>query len=86
MAKHETLILGASYGSLLATKMALAGYDVTMVCLPEEAEVINREGMRLRLPVRGRDEPIEIASLDLTSLVAHQPSRCASGLVKPPLA
>ncbi|MEZ5930701.1 MAG: hypothetical protein R3F54_01885 [Alphaproteobacteria bacterium] len=70
MAKYKTLILGASYGSLLATKMALAGYDVTMVCLPEEADVINREGMRVRLPVRGRDEPIEIASKQLPGRVS----------------
>lgn len=65
MAKNETLILGASYGSLLATKMVLAGYSVTLVCLPEEAALINQEGTRVRLPVRGRDEPIEIDSRKL---------------------
>ena len=70
MATVETLILGASYGSLLATKMLLAGYSVTLVCLPEEARLINREGIRVRLPIRGRDELIEIASKDLSGRVS----------------
>jgi len=33
------LILGASYGSLLATKLLLAGHSVKLVCLPAEAEL-----------------------------------------------
>ncbi len=70
MGQHETLILGASYGSLLATKMALAGYHVTLVCLPEEADVINQEGTHVLLPVRGRDELIEVASKDLPGRVS----------------
>ncbi len=70
MAKDETLILGASYGSLLATKMALAGYKVTLVCLPEEAEIINREGTRVRLPVRGQEGLVEVASRDLPGRVS----------------
>ncbi len=74
MAKYETLILGASYGSLLTTKMLLAGHSVTMVCLPEEAALINREGTRIRLPVRGRDQPVEIDSRKLPgSLSATTP-------------
>jgi ketopantoate reductase len=56
------LILGASYGSLLATKLLLAGHDVTLVCLPEEAELINRDGTRVRMPVRGHDGLVEIDS------------------------
>jgi hypothetical protein len=60
-ASYNVLILGASYGSLLATKLALAGHDVTLVCLPAEAEAINRDGARVRLPVKGRD-PVEIDS------------------------
>lgn len=63
--KDETLIFGASYGSLLATKLLLAGYSVTLVCLPEEASVINQEGTRVRLPVRGRDQLVEIDSRKL---------------------
>ncbi len=53
--RHQILILGASYGSLLATKLILAGHDVTLVCLPAEAELINRDGAVVRMPVRGRE-------------------------------
>ena len=63
-AEFNILILGASYGSLLATKLILAGHNVRLVCLPQEAELINREGTRVRLPLRGREGLIEIASRD----------------------
>jgi len=62
---YKVLILGASYGSLLATKLLLAGHDVKLVCLPEEAELINNEGTRVRMPVRGRSELLEIDSRSL---------------------
>jgi hypothetical protein len=62
MPRHSILVLGATYGSLLSTKLLLAGHDVTLVCLPEEAELINREGTLVRMPVRGRPEPVEIDS------------------------
>lgn len=62
---RRILILGASYGSLLATKLLLAEHDVTLVCLPEEAELINNEGTRVRVPVRGRSELVEIDSREL---------------------
>ena len=61
----NTLIMGASYGSLLATKLLLAGHTVKLVCLPAEAELINKEGTRTRLPVRGREELIEVDSRQL---------------------
>jgi hypothetical protein len=61
---YNTLIMGASYGSLLAIKLALAGHDCNMVCLPEEADLINKEGIRVRIPVRGRDQLVEIDSRD----------------------
>jgi len=60
----KTLILGASYGSLLSTKMLMAGHDVTLVCLPEEAALINAEGTVVRLTLRGEDEPRLIKSGD----------------------
>ncbi|MEP0943003.1 MAG: hypothetical protein ABJH63_21150 [Rhizobiaceae bacterium] len=63
MAK-KILILGASYGSLLSTKLLMAGHDVTLVCLPEEAELINSEGTFVRITLRGEDEPRIIASKD----------------------
>ena len=63
--KYNTLILGASYGSLLGTKLALAGHDVKLVCLPAEAELINKEGAIVRMPAKGRDGLVEIRSKDL---------------------
>ena len=63
MAK-DILILGASYGSLLSTKLLMAGHNVTLVCLPEEAELINLEGTFVRITIRGEDEPRVIASKD----------------------
>ena len=61
-AQYNTLVMGASYGSLLATKLLLAGHKVKLVCLPAEAELINREGTRVRIPVKGRETPVEIDS------------------------
>jgi len=61
----KILVLGASYGSLLATKLLLAGHSVTLVCLPAEAELINKEGTRVRMPVKGRDSLVEVDSRKL---------------------
>jgi hypothetical protein len=58
----QVLVMGATYGSLLATKLLLAGHTVKLACLPAEADLINREGTRVRLPVKGRDAPVEIDS------------------------
>lgn len=62
---YKTLIMGASYGSLLATKLVMAGHAVKLVCLPAEADLFNREGARVRMPVRGRSELVEIDSRTL---------------------
>jgi ketopantoate reductase len=62
MKKHNILILGASYGSLLGAKLLLAGHTVHLVCLPAEAELINADGIRVRLPVKGREGLVEIDS------------------------
>jgi hypothetical protein len=64
------LILGASYGSLLASKLLFAGHEVTLVCLPAEADLVNHEGFRVRMPVRGRSEPVEIDSRKLPGKVS----------------
>jgi len=61
----KILILGASYGSLLATKLLLAGHSVKLVCLPAEAELINAEGTRVRMPVKGREGLVEVDSRKL---------------------
>ena len=72
---YRVLILGASYGSLLATKLLLAGQTVKLVCLPEEADLINREGTRVRMPVKGREGLIEVDSRKLPGkLSADAPS------------
>ena len=78
MAKYNVLILGASYGSLLGTKLAMAGHDVTLVCLPAEEEAINRDGALVRLPVKGRGA-VEIRSKTLPGKV----SAAGPGAVKP---
>ena len=56
------LILGASYGSLLSTKLLMADHDVTLVCLPEEAKLINSAGTIVRITLRGESEPRLIRS------------------------
>jgi len=55
-------MLGASYGSLLASKVLLAGHSVRLVCLPEEAALIDAEGFRVRFPLRERDGALEVDS------------------------
>ncbi|MBO0738950.1 MAG: hypothetical protein J2P48_20685 [Alphaproteobacteria bacterium] len=65
MTTYNVLILGASYGSLLATKLLFGGHRITMVCLPAEVEAFNSDGARVRLPIRGRKDPIEIDSRKL---------------------
>ncbi len=62
---YNVLTLGASYGSLLATKLLFGGHKITMVCLPAEVEAFNTDGARVRLPIRGRKEPIELESRKL---------------------
>ena len=38
------LIYGASYGILIASKLMLAGYDVTCVCKQKEVKLLNQKG------------------------------------------
>ncbi|MBV8167932.1 MAG: hypothetical protein JO021_14145 [Alphaproteobacteria bacterium] len=67
---YNILILGASYGSLLASKLLYGGHSVKLVCLPNEVEVINAEGFRVRMPIRGRKEQVEIDSRKLPGKVS----------------
>ncbi len=60
MATYKVLILGASYGSLLGAKLALAGHTVRLICLPQEADLINAEGARVRLPSRDVDGLVDL--------------------------
>jgi hypothetical protein len=71
MAKtYDILIMGASYGSLLASKLLFGGHNVKLICLPAEADLINAEGFRVRLPIRGRKDPVEIDSRKLPGKVS----------------
>jgi len=76
---YNTLIMGASYGSLLAAKLALAGHSVKLVCLPAEVEAINKSGIRVRLPIKGRTDLLEIDSRRLPGKVSAD----APGAVDP---
>jgi len=62
---RQILIFGASYGSLLAIKLLLAGHTVRLVCLPAEADLINKEGARVRMPVKAREGLLELDSRKL---------------------
>ncbi len=66
---YKILMMGAAYGSLLAAKMLFGGHTIHHVCLPAEADLINAEGFRVRLPVRGRNEPIVLDSQKLPGKV-----------------
>lgn len=67
---YSVLILGASYGSLFATKLLLAGHPVTLVCTQPEVEIINRDGTLVYLPIRGREEPVKISSNSLKGVLS----------------
>ena len=73
-ATYKILIMGASYGSLLASKILFGGHKLHLVCLPAEADLINSEGFRVRLPVRGRKDPIELDSRKLPGKVTAGPA------------
>jgi hypothetical protein len=69
-ATYDILIMGASYGSLLASKLLFGGHKVKLICLPAEADLINAEGFRVRMPVKGRKDQIEIDSRKLPGKVS----------------
>ena len=62
---YSVLMMGASYGSLLAVKLLAAGHSVRLVCLPAEAERFNADGARVLMPVKGRADLVEIDSRKL---------------------
>src|SRR6476661_65854 len=61
----NVLILGASYGSLLATKLLMASHAVTLVCTRGTADLINREGTLVRFPIKGRSGLVDVDSPQL---------------------
>ena len=73
-ATYKILIMGASYGSLLASKILFGGHKLHLVCLPAEADLINAEGFRVRSPVRGRKDLVELDSRKLPGQVTAGPA------------
>ena len=89
----KVLIFGASYGSLFATRLAVAGHDATLVCTPATADMINREGTRVRFPkveIDSRGLPGKVdalspsaadpAAFDLAVLAMQEPQYGAAGV------
>jgi hypothetical protein len=71
---YNVLILGASYGSLFGTKLLMAGHSVTLVCTRGTADLINRDGTIVRMPIKGREGLLDIPSKKLPgSLSAATP-------------
>ena len=66
---YNILILGAAYGSLLASKVLFGGHKIHHICLPAEADLINAEGFKVRLPIRGRKDPVLLDSKKLPGKV-----------------
>ncbi|HZK92512.1 MAG TPA: hypothetical protein VFC56_20420 [Stellaceae bacterium] len=65
MPAYNILMMGASYGSLLAIKLLFGGHKITMVCLPNEVEAFNHDGAHVRMPIRGRATPVDLDSRKL---------------------
>lgn len=63
------LILGASYGSLLSTKLLMAGHDVSLICRAQTAALINAEGTEVRIKLKDEDTHRAIRSADLPGSV-----------------
>jgi len=77
---YNVLVLGASYGSLFATKLLMGGHRATLVCTPQTADLINREGTIVRMPIKGRAEPVDIRSTALPgTLSAAAPQQVDPG-------
>src|SRR5687768_14032807 len=75
----NVLILGASYGSLLASKLLLAGHNAKLVCLPAEVDAISTDGIRVRMPVKGREGLVEVHSWKLPGKLSAE----GPGSIKP---
>jgi hypothetical protein len=70
MAAVNVLVLGASYGSLLAIKLLLARHRAVLVCTKPTAELINREGTIVRFPIKGRASLLDIPSKQLPGMLS----------------
>jgi hypothetical protein len=74
MPSYNILLMGASYGSLLASKLLFGGHSIHLVCLPAEAQLINAEGFKVTLPIRGRKDPVLLESRKLPGKVTAGPA------------
>lgn len=74
MPSYNILLMGASYGSLLASKLLFGGHSIHLVCLPAEADLINAEGFKVTLPIRGRKDPVLLESRKLPGKVTAGPA------------
>jgi hypothetical protein len=72
----RVLILGASYGALLAVKLQAASHSVKLVCTAKTAALINERGVRVAMPVKGTTDGVELNSKALPgSLSADEPEQ-----------
>ena len=67
--KYKILILGASYGSLLGSKLIMAGHSVSLVCRQKTADLINAEGTHVRMGIKGREGMVTIDSREFPGLL-----------------
>ena len=68
-------IFGASYGSVLAAKLLLAGHRVSLVCTASEAERINADGISVLIPLARYRDSVRLHSRLLPGeLTATTPS------------
>lgn len=74
---YKILILGASYGSLLGTKLLAAGHDVTLVCRDQTAALINDKGTEVRIKLRDENEHRSFFSGDLAGRLDATPPESA---------
>jgi hypothetical protein len=70
MMKYDVLILGASYGSLVATKLLMGGHRVALVCTRPTVELIRRDGTIVRFPIKGRAALLDVASKQMPGALA----------------
>ena len=80
-ATYNILIMGASYGSLLASKLLFGGHTIKLVCLPAEADLINADGQPIVTVSRFKSStslPERVATTDLFHVVARKAA--AAGL------
>ena len=76
----RVLIYGATYGSLFASKLLLAGHTVRLVCTAAEAESIQNHGTSTAIPIRGSDKSAILESARLPGdLSATTPDQARPG-------